>query len=56
MTTRRRLLVFGLLAGLLVLGVGGWVWWRCEVAREAAVMQKLLEDLTLVNQPKWYNP
>jgi hypothetical protein len=37
MTTRRRLLLFGLLAGLLVLGVGGWLFWpRSAITRENA--------------------
>jgi hypothetical protein len=46
MTTRRRLLVFGLLAGLLALGVGGWlVWSRTAITRENAA--KITEGMTL---------
>jgi hypothetical protein len=37
MTTRRRLLVFGLLAGLLALGAGVWLLWpRTAITRENA--------------------
>jgi hypothetical protein len=33
MITRRRLLAFGLLAGLLTLGLGGWMLWESMEAR-----------------------
>jgi hypothetical protein len=37
MTTRRRLLLFGMLAGLLVLGAGVWLFWpRPGITRENA--------------------
>jgi hypothetical protein len=45
MSKRRRLLLFGLLAGLLVLGVGGWLLWpwprsSAITAENAAKIQK----------------
>jgi hypothetical protein len=44
--TRRRLLVLGLLAGLLVLGVGGWMLWpRTAITRENAA--KIETGMTL---------
>jgi|SRR5882724_6685651 len=46
MTTRRRLLLFGLLAGVLALGVGGWMLWpRSAITRENAA--KVQTGMTL---------
>jgi hypothetical protein len=49
MTTRRRLLVFGLLAGVFALGAGGWLLWptepRTAITRENA--EKLKTGMTL---------
>jgi hypothetical protein len=48
MTTRRRLLMFGLLAGLLMLGVRGWVLWprtTTAITRESAA--RIQENMTL---------
>ncbi len=48
MTRRRRLLVFGLLASLLVLGVRGWVLWprmATAITRESAA--RIQENMTL---------
>ena len=38
MTNRRRLLVFGLLAGLLVLGVGAWLLWSQSASTAIRVL------------------
>ena len=42
MTTRRRLMLFGLLAGLLALGAGGWLLWprTSAITRENAAKIK----------------
>jgi hypothetical protein len=47
MTTRRRLLVFGLLATLIGLGVGGWLLWpkSTAITRESAA--KIQKGMTL---------
>jgi hypothetical protein len=46
MTTRRRVLLFGLLAGLLALGAGVWLLWpRTAITRENAA--KIRDGMTL---------